>query len=117
MQHLVNSVTKGVVGTLAGVAFKEGKFDQLDAPVLDYFPGRSFANVDAQKKAVTVQSLLDSNSGLSWREPLTSDPPETMLQMQHSADWVGFVLDRPMAQAPGASFNYNSGTWHLLSAI
>jgi hypothetical protein len=27
------------------------------------------------------------------------------------------VLDRPTAQAPGASFNYNSGTWHLLSAI
>jgi hypothetical protein len=37
--------------------------------------------------------------------------------MERSADWIGFVLDRPMAQAPGVSFNYDSGTWHLLSAI
>jgi Beta-lactamase class C and other penicillin binding proteins len=27
------------------------------------------------------------------------------------------VLDRPMAQAPGLAFDYDSGTWHLLSAI
>ena len=117
MKHLVNSVTKGVVGTLAGIAFKEGKLDRLDAPVLDFFPGRSIANIDANKRAMTLQNLLDSNSGLSWREPLSNEAPETMLQMARSADWIGFVLDRPMAQAPGLSFNYNSGTWHLLSAI
>ena len=117
MKHLVNSVTKGVVGTLVGVALKEGKIDRLDAPVLGFFPERSVANADAQKKAMTLQSLLDMNSGVGWREPLSDDVPETMLQMARSADWVGFVLDRPMAQAPGVSFNYNSGTWHLLSAI
>ncbi len=117
MKHVVNSVTKGVVGTLVGIAFKQGKLDRLDAPVLDFFPGRSIANADAQKKAMTVQSLLDSNSGLGWREPLSNEPPETMLQMERSADWIGFVLDRPMAQMPGVSFNYDSGTWHLLSAI
>jgi CubicO group peptidase (beta-lactamase class C family) len=117
MKHVVNSVTKGVVGTLAGIAFKEGKLDRLDASVLDFFPGRSIANVDANKRAMTLQNLLDSNSGLSWREPLSNEPPETMLQMARSADWIGFVLDRPMVQAPGLAFNYNSGTWHLLSAI
>ena len=37
--------------------------------------------------------------------------------MARSRDWVGFVLDRPMAQPPGRAFNYDSGTWHLLSAI
>jgi Beta-lactamase len=56
-------------------------------------------------------------SGLDWREPLTNAPPETMLQMERSRDWVGFILDRPMAQVPGLAFNYDSGTWHLLSAI
>ena len=61
MKHVVNSVTKGVVGTLVGIAFRQGKLDRLDAPVLDFFPGRSIANADAQKKAMTVQSLLDSN--------------------------------------------------------
>jgi CubicO group peptidase (beta-lactamase class C family) len=110
-------VTKAVVGTLAAIALKEGKIDRLDAPVLGFFPERNVANLDAHKKAMTLQSLLDMNSGLAWREPLTDEAPETMLQMERSADWVGFVLDRPMAQAPGASFNYDSGTWQLVSAI
>ena len=66
---------------------------------------------------MTIDNLLDMTSGLDWREPLTNAPPETMLQMERSRDWVGFILDRPMAQAPGLAFDYDSGTWHLLSAI
>ncbi|MGZ5715737.1 MAG: serine hydrolase domain-containing protein [Caldimonas sp.] len=117
LKHLVNSVTKGVVGTLAGIAFKEGKIERLDAPVLGFFPEREVANLDAQKKAMSLQNLLELTSGLSWREPLSSEVPETLLQLERSDDWVGFVLDRPMAQPPGVSFDYDSGTWHLVSAI
>ena len=116
-KHVVNSVTKAVVGTLAGIAFQEGALGPLDQTVVDLFPERKMANVDANKKAITLATLLDSTSGLDWREPLSNAPPETMLQMERSRDWVGFVLDRPMAQAPGLAFDYDSGTWHLLSAI
>ncbi len=115
--HLVNSVTKAVVGTLVGVAVKEERIGRLDQPVVDLFFEREIARLDAAKKAITIETLLDSNSGLDWTEPLTDAPPETMLQMARSRDWVGFVLDRPMAQPPGRAFNYDSGTWHLLSAI
>jgi len=117
LKHIVNSVTKAVVGTLAGIAFQAGALGPLDQSVIDLFPERKIDNVDANKKAMTLGTLLDSTSGLDWREPLTDAPPETMLQMERSADWVGFVLDRPMARAPGLAFDYNSGTWHLLSAI
>jgi len=118
MKHTVNSVTKGVVGTLAAIAHKEGTIDRLDAPVLPFFAERrGLAHLDADKKAITLQSLLDMTSGLSWREPLTAEAPESMLQMERSGDWVGFVLDRPMAQAPGTAFNYDSGTWQLVSAL
>ena len=116
-QHLVNSVTKAVVATLVGIAAQEQRMGRLDQPVVDLFFEREIARLDAAKKAITIESLLDSNSGLDWTEPLSDAPPETMLQMARSRDWVGFVLDRPMAQPPGRAFNYNSGTWHLLSAI
>jgi CubicO group peptidase (beta-lactamase class C family) len=115
--HLVNSVTKAVVATLVGVAVKEERIGRLDQPVVDLFFEREIARLDAAKKAITIESLLDSNSGLDWNEPLSDAPPETMLQMARSRDWVGFVLDRPMAQPPARAFNYDSGTWHLLSAI
>jgi CubicO group peptidase (beta-lactamase class C family) len=115
--HLVNSVTKAVVGTLVGIAVKEERIRRLDQPVVDLFIERSIANLGADKKAITLETLLDSNSGLDWTEPLSDAPPETMLEMARSRDWVGFVLDRPMAQPPGRAFNYDSGTWHLLSAV
>lgn len=117
LKHVVNSVTKAVVGTLAGIAFKEGALGPLDQSVIDLFPERKMANVDSNKKAMTLSTLLDSTSGLDWREPLSNAPPETLRQMERSRDWVGFILDRPMAQAPGLTFDYNSGTWHLLSSI
>ncbi len=116
IKHVVNSATKAIVGTLAGIAFKDGALGPLEQPVLDLFPERRIANVDANKKAMTLGGLLDLISGLDWREPL-NNVSETMPQMTRSRDWVGFVLDRPMAQAPGLAFNYNSGSWHLLSAI
>jgi CubicO group peptidase (beta-lactamase class C family) len=116
-QHLVNSVTKAVVGTLVGIAVKEERIRRLDQPVVDLFVERDIANLGADKKAITLETLLDSNSGLDWTEPLSDAPPETMLQMARSRDWVGFVLDRPMTQPPGRAFNYDSGTWHLLSAV
>jgi CubicO group peptidase (beta-lactamase class C family) len=117
LKHVINSSTKAVVGTLAGIAFKEGALGPLDQRVIDLFPERTIANLDANKRAMMLDSLLDMTSGLDWREPLTNAPPETMLQMERSRDWVGFILDRPMAQAPGLAFDYDSGTWHLLSAI
>jgi CubicO group peptidase (beta-lactamase class C family) len=117
LKHLVNSVTKGIVGTLTGIALKEGKLERLDQPVLELFADRVIANVDADKKAMTLEHLLDMTSGRNWYEPLSNAVPETMLQMERSPDWVGFILDRPMAQTPGQAFNYDSGNSHLLSAI
>ena len=37
--------------------------------------------------------------------------------MGRSADWVQFILDRPMAHTPGDLFYYNTGNAYLLSAI
>ena len=117
LRHTVNSVTKGVVGTLTGMAIEDGLLASRDQPVLEFFSERTVANVDASKKAMTLGHLLDQTSGLDWKEKLDASVPESLLQLRRSLDWQGFVLDRPMAQAPGAGFNYNSGNSHLLSAI
>jgi CubicO group peptidase (beta-lactamase class C family) len=37
--------------------------------------------------------------------------------MDRSPNWTQFVLDRPMAHAPGEVYNYSNGDPHLLSAI
>ena len=101
MRHLVNSVTKAVVGTLAGIAVQRGEIASVDEPVLESFRWRSVAHADGAKAQMKIAHLLDMTSGLDWNEPLSAAPPETMLQMERSRDWVGFVLDRPMAQRAG----------------
>jgi CubicO group peptidase (beta-lactamase class C family) len=114
--HIINSSTKAVIGTLAAMAIKDGLLDSTSHPVLDFFADRSIANPDDRKKTITVQHLLDMTSGLDWREP-TDGQPVTFFQMERSADWTKFILDRPMSNAPGDIFDYNSGNTHLLSAI
>lgn len=114
--HITNSTTKAVIGTLTAIASKDGLLDSADHRMLDFFADRSVANVDERKKAITVQNLLDMTTGLDWEEPL-SGRPVSLIAMERSPDWVKFILDRQMSNAPGEIFNYNSGNPHLLSAI
>lgn len=117
MLHRVNSATKAVVGTLAGIAIAEGKLPGTQARMLDLFPDRRVQAVDDRKRSVTLQTLLDNTSGLQWDEPLDDAPPRSAIEMGRSRDWSQYVLDRPMATEPGAVFNYNSGASHLVSTI
>lgn len=119
VSHAQYSVTKSVISTLTAIAWKEGLLDSTSHRVLDFFDHRKIANLDPRKEAITVQNLLDVTSGLAWTEQVgDSIPPiETDKQMFSSPDWVKFILDRPMSNAPGDIFNYDSGNPHLLSAI
>jgi CubicO group peptidase (beta-lactamase class C family) len=115
--HAINSSTKAVVGNLVSIALKDGLLDSLDHPVLDFFHDRPIENVDDRKKAITVQNLLDMTSGLDWDEGIGDGPNQSLTDLGRSADWIKFILDRPMAHAPGEVFYYDSGNPHLLSGI
>jgi CubicO group peptidase (beta-lactamase class C family) len=116
MPHAINSATKAVIGTLTAIAHKNGLLDSLDHRVIDFFGDRGLAEMDDRKNAITIQNLLDMTSGIDWSEPLNGRP-DSVIEMRRSPDWIKFILDRPMSNAPGTIFNYNSGNSHLLSAI
>jgi CubicO group peptidase (beta-lactamase class C family) len=114
-RHHIASCTKSFTSALIGIAIEQDYIDSVDHKLLDFFPGRTVANVDTRKQAITLEHLLTMSSGFSW---LTRGPREFSLsQLMESQDWVQFVLDRPMKQEPGTVFNYDSGGSHLLSAI
>src|SRR5437763_5348581 len=116
VSHDLRSVTKSVVSTLTAILLKKGGIDSVDHPVVDLFSDKQIQDVDARKKAMTVQGLLDMTSGIEWVEKLYT-PDETIMKMYDSANRTAFVLNQPMADAPGASFKYNSGNPYLLSAL
>jgi CubicO group peptidase (beta-lactamase class C family) len=115
--HRLNSSTKAVVGSLIAMVHKDGLLDSFDHPLLDLFADRNAANVDDKKQAMTVQNLLDMTSGFEWDEGFEGGREQSLFELGRSSDWVKFILDRPMAHAPGEFFYYNSGNSHFLSAL
>jgi CubicO group peptidase (beta-lactamase class C family) len=116
ISHDLRSVTKSVVSTLTAIELQHGLLNSVDHPILDLFPDKKIANVDENKKAMTVQSLLDMTSGIEWKEKAYT-PDETIMRMYQSPDRTEFVLSQPMSSPPGSKFYYNSGNPYVLSAL
>ena len=106
------SCTKSFIGTLVGIAVDRGDIESVAQPVARLLPDRDFANGSPEKDALTLENLLTMTSGLAW-----DDDDATFAEIYRSADWVRYVLDKPLADRPGTRFNYCSGCSHVLSAI
>jgi CubicO group peptidase (beta-lactamase class C family) len=112
--HDLASATKSFMSTLVGIAIDQGTIESVGQPVLDFFPERTVANLDANKEAMTLEDLLTMRSGFKC----INQPTEvTLSEMWASPDWSQFVLDLPMTTEPGARYVYCSPNVHLLSAI
>ena len=111
-RHALYSCTKSFISALVGMAIDDGYIDGINEPVLDFFPERTFANLDERKESMTLEDLLTMRSGLDWNEGMP-----VYQEMMDTRDWVGFVLDKPMAAEPGSQFKYCSGCSHVMSAI
>jgi CubicO group peptidase (beta-lactamase class C family) len=112
-KHYLNSATKAVLSALVGIAVRDGKLREDDL-VASYFPEYVSADGDPRKKRISVKHLLTMSSGIFWPQSASQNASD---QMGRSADWVRFILDRPMAAEPGSVTNYSNGDSHLLSAV
>jgi CubicO group peptidase (beta-lactamase class C family) len=117
--HTMQSITKSVTSATIGAAMLHGDFKApLDTPVLHWFDSSRVKHVDARKRAMTLRQLLTMTSGLDWNEDLPyADPKNDASAMEATREWVAFVINRPMAHAPGTHFAYSSGVSELLAYI
>ena len=106
--HDLQSAVKSFESTLIGIAIDQGDIESVDQHVLRFFPGRSVANLDADKEAMTLEDLLVMRSGLRCG----SDA-----DLAESSDWVQSILDQPMTSEPGQVYDYCNSNFYLLSAI
>ncbi|HEX6168853.1 MAG TPA: serine hydrolase [Chitinophagaceae bacterium] len=116
--HSLQSVTKTITSVIIGVATTRKEFPDLSTTVLSFFDTTQVKNIDGRKRRMTIRHLLTMTAGFEWNENLSySDPRNDCSQMEASFDWIQYVINKPMAFEPGASFNYNSGASELLSYI
>ncbi len=82
----VNSVTKGVMSLLAGIAIDKGFIRDVDQKVLDFFPDYQVKRGEKTIYDVTVRHLLTMTAPYKYRsEPWT--------KVCTSGDWTLAVLD------------------------
>lgn len=114
--HDLRSTGKSFTSALAGIAIEQQLF-QLDDPIASLVPQfESHANMDARKRAISIRNLLDMRSGLEcndWNEGSRGNE----VRMYQTRDWVGFILDLPMASTPGTAASYCTGGVVVLGQI
>lgn len=103
----IRSVTKSVIGTLIGIAVKQGKIKDESKRLKDYFPEYFDTVSDPLKREITIKHLLTMTSGFQWNE--TAD--------RLYGDYMESAIILPMSNKPGEVFNYNSSNPHLLSGV
>jgi CubicO group peptidase (beta-lactamase class C family) len=110
-RHDLHSLTKTVTALLGGIA-GTSCLVSLDQPIGTLLDDPALA--DAGKAAITVRELLSMASGLAWTEDGAVGDYNAWAMAD---DQVDFVLARSIVSAPGKTFNYDSGAFHLVSAI
>ena len=96
----IRSVTKSVTATLVGIAIAQGYIENLDVPILHYFPEYSASDHDERKSHITLKHLVTMTAGFAWDE-LTFDPEKSAI----IGDWffggkraaLYDALERPLA--------------------
>jgi CubicO group peptidase (beta-lactamase class C family) len=114
--HDLRSTGKSFTSALAGIAVEQGLFLVDDRISLHIPQFDRHDNMSGGKQAIQIFHLLNMSSGLEcndW-EPSSRGNEEKMYDKR---DWVGFILDLPMAYEPGQATQYCTGGVVVLGYI
>ena len=106
------SMAKSFVGTLIGVAIKEGKIKSIDQKVCDFLP--NFCK--GRNPELTIKDLLTMSSGLNWEENYYNPIGQTA-HAYYGSDVKGLMMGLKVVETPGKVFKYHSSCSQLLAFI
>ena len=120
--HLLMSVSKSLVGCVAGVLAGRGRLDPA-APVTDYVPEAESSGY----AGATVRNLLDMRTGVAFREAYTERDAEVRV-MERSMGWRPSQPGDPAGTYPylttlgragphGGEFTYRSADTDMLGWV
>jgi CubicO group peptidase (beta-lactamase class C family) len=115
--HDLRSITKSVTSLLYGIALERKLVPSVDTPLFAAFPDHADLRTP-ERDRITLAHLLTMSHGWEWDEsgnPMRWGNNET--RMRNSRDPVRYVLERPIALAPGEKFVYSGGAPMLLGEL
>lgn len=123
VRHQPWSVTKSFVSALIGIAVDEGRVASVQQPITAYIPEL----VGTAWDGVTIQNLLEMESGVHWDEGTPVLAQNTQVQQwiemaldHHTGGAAGmtrneFLKSLPKVYEQGTRFSYNSGNTQVLA--
>ena len=115
-KHQVHSCTKSVSSALIGIAIDKGYIKSVDQGLLEFFPEKIPTVQDTEKLNITLKHLLTMAAGLRC-EDTKAHEFKGLKEMWQIDDWVQYMIDLPLVETPGSSFEYCNGVSSLLTAI
>ncbi len=119
MLHDIMSASKSIVSACIGIAIDHGFIESVHKSVFDYLPEHQHLNTGGKEK-ITIEHLLTMTSGLEWREwsaPYSSVANPCIGIWFQEKDPITYILEKPLINEPGTSFNYSTGNMHVLGEI
>lgn len=114
-KHTLQSITKSIVSLLYGIAIEN---NHINIKILDEKIYKYFDNFGTLSKKIEIKHLLSMTSGIEWKmdEDYDSDKNATY-QMEHSNNWIEFIMKQKMKYNPGTHFQYKDCDSVLLGYI
>lgn len=106
------SMAKSMAAALVGILVNDGVLN-LDAPA----PVAAWHGSDDPRRAITLRHLLQMRSGLSWIEDYVDDRASDVIDMLASSDMAALAINKSLADTPGESWLYSSGTTNIIAKI
>jgi CubicO group peptidase (beta-lactamase class C family) len=103
------SMTKSITSAILGVMERQGKIMLEEDKLFPEWHGDD-------RVGITLNNLLQMNSGLKWEEDYTRISDVTKMLFL-SEDMSKVQLQKPLVGEPGIVWNYSSGTSNLLSGF
>jgi CubicO group peptidase (beta-lactamase class C family) len=114
--HMTRSASKSMTAVLAGAVMQAGAPLKLSSPVYQVMNGGSFpADLESQKRAMTLEHLLTMSSGF-FCDDTNDDAPgneETLWNQTAEPDFYRYTLKVPQATPPGEKSVYCSASPNL----
>ncbi len=108
------SVIKSYIGTLTGIALQEGKINSLQLSVTEFIP--ELIKNDTRFGAITIQHLLDMESGITWTEG-SYNLKDDAIKMGFRPDIKKQLKKLRIASAPTTTPDYASINTFLLGVV
>jgi len=113
--HGVKSVSKSITSLCVGMAIDKGFINSVDQSIFDYLPDHKHLKTNDKKK-ITIEHLLTMTSGLEWAD-LGNASNDIVGIWYQDKDPITFILEKPLINNPGTTFNYSGGNTIILGEI